>query len=168
MRDDSQRWDVPDALAGGYSANGITLAPVALTRQTLISGPRVLAQTKWPIVGWPAIAPAAPYALSLRRDRVLVIDGPAMEDGWFEDTCRAMSDASDAYTVFDLSGYRAFEILQRGAEIRLDAESNSVARGLFGLGVFLYRVNTADGFRIHVASGEAEALVKSLKTALTS
>lgn len=168
MRNDSNKWDAPAALTVGHTENGVALTPIELTRQTLISGPRVLSQADWSIVGWPGIAPTPPYALSLRRDRVLLVDGPDMAEGWQEDTQRAISDASDAYSVFDVSGDRAFEVLQRGAELRLDAESKSVARLLFGIGVLLYRVNTEDQFRIHVASSHAEALVKSLKLAISA
>jgi hypothetical protein len=166
MRDDSEKWDAPDALPRVHTENGVTLTPVTLTRQVLISGPQVLSCPDWPILRWPDIAPAPPYALSLRRDRVLLVDGPEMADGWHPDSGCAISDASDAYAVFDLSGRRAFEVLQRGAELRLDLPSPSVARLLFGLAVFLYRVEKGDRFRIHIASSQAEALVKSLKLAL--
>ncbi len=159
MRDDSAKWDAPAVLADTVRANGLVLTQVDLTRQTLISGPGVLAQTEWPVVGWPGLAPAAPYAIALRRDRVLVVDGPEMTDGWHEETNCAVSDASDAYAVFDLSGARAFGVLQRGAELSLDVPSKSAARLLFGLGVFLYRIEAEDRFRIHVASGHAEALL---------
>ena len=168
MRDDSDKWDAPDALTGPHAENGVVLTPVSLTRQTLISGPRVLSRPDWPIVTWPDIAPTAPYALSMRRDRVLLIEGPDMPDGWNGETERAISDASDAYAVFDISGDRAFEVLQRGAELRLDSDSKSVARLLFGFGVFLYRVNTADRFRIHVPSSQAGSLVCALKPALSA
>lgn len=167
MRDDSNKWDAPDALMGTHIQSGVTLVPVSLTRQTLISGPRVQSQTDWPIVGWPDIATTPTYALSLRRDRVLLVDGPDMAEGWHEDTQRAISDARDAYTVFDISGDRAIEVLQRGAEVRLDMESKSVARLLFGFGVFLYRVNSEDRFRIHAPSRQAGSLVGFLKAALS-
>jgi hypothetical protein len=167
MRDDSEKWDAPDALADVHAGHEVALASVALTRQTLISGPGDLSHPDWPIVGWPDIAPVGPFALSLRRDRVLLIDGPDMAEGWHEETNRAVSDASDAYAVFNLSGARAFEVLQRGAEMRLDAGSRSVARLLFGLGVLLYRIDTENRFRIHVGSSHAEALIRHLKLAMS-
>lgn len=166
MRDDRNRWDAPNSLAGVHTDNGITLTLVLLPRQMLISGSQVLGKTDWPIVGWPDIAPTAPYALAVRRDRLVLIDGPDIAEGWHQDTGCAISEASDAYAVFDLSGDRGFEVLQRGAELRLDMASRSVARLLFGLGVLLYRVDKGDRFRIHVASSQAEALLKSPKLAI--
>ncbi|GAW35008.1 hypothetical protein RA2_02066 [Roseovarius sp. A-2] len=168
MRDDSEKWDVPQPIDCVHKANGITLAPATLSRQVLFSGPSVLAQTEQPIASWPDIVAAHSYALSIRRDRVLQVNGPAASEGWHGDTCQAVTDASDAYAVFDISGERSLEVLKRGAELSLDVPSKSVARILFNLGVFLYRYEAETKFRIHVASGHAEALVRSLKVAIAA
>jgi len=168
MRDDSGKWDAPLPSGYAHDANGMTLAAVTLARQVLISGPDVLTQTKQPIAGWPDIVTADSYALSVRRDRVLLVNGPTVSEGWHDDIGQAVSDASDAYAVFDVSGERSLEVLKRGAELNLDVPSRSVARLLFGLGVFLYRYETENSFRIHVASAHAEALVKSLEGAIAA
>lgn len=168
MRDDSERWDAPDPTGYVHAANGVTLGPAAVTRQTLLSGSRVLTQTEQTIASWPDIVTAESYALSIRRDRVLLINGPAVAEGWHDGTCQAVSDASDAYAVFDMSGEKSLEVLKRGAELNLYIPSKSTARIVFGLRVFLYRYDAENRFRIHVASGHAEALVISLKGAIAA
>ncbi|WP_323778845.1 hypothetical protein [Leisingera sp.] len=168
MRDDSENWDAPQPSGYVHQANGITLAPATLTRQTLLSGPRVLAQTEQPIASWPDIVTAQSYALPIRRDRVLLVNGSAVPEGWQDDICQAVSDASDAYSVFDISGKNALEVLRRGAELNLGIPSRSVARTLFEFEVFLYRYETEISFRIHVASGQSEALLKFLTVAIAA
>lgn len=168
MRDDSEKWDAPQPTGYLHTANGITLAPATVTQQVLFSGPSVLAQTEQPIASWPDIVTAHSYGLSIRRDRVLLVNGLAMSEGWHDDTCQAVSDTSDAYAVLDISGERSLEVLKRGAELNLGVPSKSVARILFGLGVFLYRYDTENRFRIHVAGGHAEALVRSLQVAIAA
>jgi hypothetical protein len=163
MRDDSARWDeIADA---DFSANGVAIRPVTLQRQTMISGPDVLRQIDAPIVRWPGPVEAACYSLSLRTDRVLVVNGRETTEGWHEGTSQAVSDMTDAFAVFDISGERALELLSRGGELRPDTPSQSVARLLFGLDVFLYGHGTGGDLRIHVASGHAAALIKALKAA---
>ncbi|MEO9779900.1 MAG: hypothetical protein ABJH07_25775 [Sedimentitalea sp.] len=168
MRDDSERWDAADPNGYVHAANGITLVPAAVSRQTLLSGSRVLTQTEQSIASWPDIVADESYALSIRRDRVLLVNGPAVAEGWHEDSCQAVSDASDAYAVLDMSGEKSLEVLKRGAELNLNIPSKSTARIVFGLGVFLYRYDAENRFRIHVASGYAEALVISLKGAIAA
>ena len=150
MRDDSHRWDA--SISADMSADmsivkdGLSIAAVALNRQTLISGPAVLTQVEDQVVEWPGVAASAAYTLCLRRDRVLVVNGPDVADGWDVEEQLAISDVSDAY-------------------LSLTVPSRSVARMLFGLGVLLYRVGAKNRFRIHVASAQADALWKSLQTA---
>lgn len=165
MRDDTKKWDAPLALTTLEMSDGLTIRPVKLARQTLLSGVDVLGRTQHPISAWPGVVTAQTYALSLRRDRVLLVNGPALADGWHEDTAQAVSDVSDCYYVFDIRGDRAFSVLKRGAELRLDVPTKSVARLLFGLGVFLYRFDATDTFRVHVSHGQAETFLKSLKSA---
>ncbi|MEB8385637.1 hypothetical protein OO012_00230 [Rhodobacteraceae bacterium KMM 6894] len=166
MRDDSNKWDIPQPTNYEYTENGITLASVPLARQTLISGPNILTQTEPPIAAWPDIVTSDCYALPIRRDRVLLVNGPPLSQGWHDETRQAVSDASDAYAVFDINGERSLEVLKRGAELSLNVPSRSVARILFGLGVFLYRYDNESRFRIHVASGQTEALIRSLKVSI--
>ena len=164
MRDDTALWDAPRDPTKPIDVGPATLTPVQLTRQTLVSGPNVLHQTDLPLVEWPGAAPSGPYALTLRRDRVLRINAPETPYGWNDTTQQATSDVTDAYTVFDLTG-DALPLLGRGAEITPDIPSRSTARLLFGLGVFLYRLEDATTYRLHVPRAHAEALVKHVETA---
>ncbi len=169
MRDDSKRWDAPRAMGAAITAEGLAITPLSLPRQTLISGAQVLRQLGGQYgapSGWPDIASGTPYALALRRDRVLLVDGPQMADGWDAATGWAISDMSGAYMVFELTGPRAMGLLRRGTEISLARPSASVARPLFGLGTLLYRHGDGETFRIHVARGHGEALWKAFETCL--
>ncbi|MCZ4351221.1 hypothetical protein O4H61_01695 [Roseovarius aestuarii] len=168
MRDDSQRWDAPLPPDYAHSAKGITLTRTTLARQVVVSGPRVLTQIEGPVAEWPGIVTGQSYALCLRTDRVLLVNGPPLSEGWHEGTDQAVSDASDAYAVVDISGPRSLEVLTRGAELSLQHPSKSVARLLFGLGVFLYRHDSEDRFRIHVPSSQADALIQSIKGAMAA
>lgn len=163
MRDDSARWDeIGDS---DFIANGVAIRPVTLQRQTMISGPGILRQIDVPIVRWPDPIERESYALSLRTDRVLIVNGPDTAEGWYEATSQAVSDITDAFAVFDISGERALDLLLRGGELRPDIPSQSVARLLFGLGVFLYGHGPSGEFRVHVASGHSAALIKALMAA---
>jgi len=164
MRNDNAKWDVPE-LAIAHEVGGVTITTARVARQTLVSGPSVLTQTTHPLVRWPDIAVEEVYALALRRDRILIINGPDMTEGWDDITAQAVSDASDAYHVIDLAGEKAFDVLKRGSDVRLDVPSGSVARLCFGLGVFLYRCGTEQNFRLHISSAHIDAMIKSLKHA---
>ena len=165
MRDDSAKWTLIDIANVALDGPGVALRPVHLARQTLVSG--VGAQSCFQAelgapVGWPEPARGAAYAVSLRRDRVLLVDGPALEDGWDAARGLAVSDMSGAYAVFDLSGPRIGEILARGGEIDPAQPSRSAARRFAGLGVILYHRDTADRLRFHVLAGHAQALVSAM------
>lgn len=169
MRDDKNRWDAPRAMGARITAEGLSITPLSLSRQTLISGTGVLGQIGGEYgapVRWPDIASGTPYALSLRRDRVLLVEGPQMADGWHADRGQAISDATGAYLVFELSGPRAMDLLKHGTEISLASPSASVARPLFGIGTLLYRHGKPETFRVHVARGHGEALWKAFETSL--
>lgn len=165
MRDDSHRWDPPRAPDAPIDLGPAVLRPVRLARQLLVSGPGIRAGAGAPLVEWPGDAPAGPCALGLRRDRVLMIDGPEMAEGWDSARAIAISDMSDGYAVFNLSGPGALDLLRRGAAIDPRQPSASVVRLLFGIEVFLYRMQDGPRFRLHVARARAETLVKSFETA---
>lgn len=165
MRDDRNRWTAPDSNPATLDLGGATLERLAPLRQSLISGPGVRAASALQLIGWPDIAPAQPYAIVLRRDRIVEVGGDPGTEGWDTGTNRAFSDISQAYAVFDLGGPRAFDILKRGTEITHDLASASVARKLFALDVWLYRHRTDDRYRIHVTHALSEALAGNLVAA---
>lgn len=168
MRDDRNNWDAPRSDDKAVTIGAVTLRPVHLDRQTIISGPDVLTQTRLPLGAWPDTVLDDTYALSLRCDRILIVNGPPVMDGWDDTMRQAASDTSDAYKVFDLTGTGALAVLMRGTELNLAVESRSVIRLLFGLGVFLYRYKSEEGFRVHVGCAHADALWKNLQTAAES
>lgn len=162
MRDDSGFWTAP-AVPARRLGPGAALVGVAL-RQILVSGPGVLARLDVPVIGWPDTAPAPPYALSLRRDRALIVGGPPRPEGWDADRRLAVSDATDVWTILDLDGSAAVEIFARGGELSRDLPSRGAGRILFGLDLLLCRTGP-DGFRLHVPRGHTAALVGHLSAA---
>lgn len=162
MRDDRHRWDVVDLDASKIEARGLLITAIDVGSQCLVSGPKVLRQ-KAPTVKWPDVADGDTYTLSLRRDRVMCVGEPALADGWDDKKNQAVSDVGDAYVVFQLSGPNAIALLKRGTELRLDQPSKSVARMLFGLGLFLYRHGDEETYRLHVARAHGTAMWKSLR-----
>ena len=162
MRDDRKKWDVPDTFAEPLVLPGVELTRINADRQTIISAKDILLQVS-DAVGWPDIAQGVSYTLVLRRDRVLVVNGEPVADGWDGDRQQAVSDATDAYAIFQLTGPRAIEILKHGAAINLAQTSDSVARIMFGIEVYLYRHDDENRFRMHVSSSRAQSLWQNLK-----
>ena len=172
MRNDSHKWSPAQAITSFVDTpidlNVAVITPIELARQTLISGANVLSQINAPLIGWPDITSTESYALCLRRDRVLIVDEVSTNDsnrdtGWDDASQQALSDVSDSYAVFDLSGPQALELLQRGAEISLQTQSRSVMRLLFGLDTMIYRVASTDRFRIHIAWARQQSLIEHLQ-----
>ena len=165
MRDDSQRWAPPRDRSAEITAPELTIRALDLTRLTLLSGPRALSSTSLPLVDWPGLARGENYAISLRRDRVMEVNGPERPEGWDTKQNLAISDVTDAYSQVDITGPNAIALLNRGTELDLAIPSRSAARLLFGLGVFLYRHGQEDRFRLHVSAAHDEALWNALNDA---
>ena len=164
MRDDSAKWlpakglDRPE-----YQTDSVRLSIFKPIRQTLLSGPveKCLALVDVDdAYGWPDPVPDGPYALRLRRDRILMVNGPELEDGWQGGV--AVSDVTDGYAVIAVDGPDAFALLQRGTEISAMVTSASVSRMFAGFGVFLSAAGEKQ-FRLHVARGHLEALGSGLE-----
>lgn len=81
MRDDRHRWTPQSAHFDPIMIGAVTLQEIKLNRQIMVSGPAVR-DTFGPATGWPAVVSGDSYTLSLRRDRVLIVNGPAMAAGW--------------------------------------------------------------------------------------
>lgn len=160
MRDDRNRWNAPGSLGLPLEGPGVTVTPVTDLQQVLISGPDVR-RSFATLVEWPDVAQGGSYTLSLRRDRVMVIGGPARTEGWQESSQQAVTEMSDGYEVLDIAGPAAFDLLRRGAELSLTSPSRSVARLLFGMGTILYRHGSESTFRVHVGRSQAEAFLLS-------
>ncbi|MEM6589631.1 MAG: hypothetical protein AAF641_14385 [Pseudomonadota bacterium] len=165
MRDDSQRWAPPRDRVVEVTASGIAIRSFDIARLTMISGTRALTATQLAIADWPNTVEGDSYAISLRRDRILEVNGPARPDGWDADQNLAICDVTDAYTQVEITGPAALSLLNRGTELDPNTPSRSAARLLFGLGVFLYRHGHFDTYRIHAGSAQDEALWHALTDA---
>lgn len=165
MRDDSRKWTPPESVPAPLDLGGATLWVAILPRQTLISGTATRQNSPLPVIGWPDVATGEAYRITLRRDRVVEIGGDARPEGWDAERAEATSDITDGWSVLDLSGPRAFDILKRGTEISLSEPSASVVRKLWGLDTWLYRHEADNKFRLHIARAMEEALIGHIKAA---
>ncbi|MEX0340191.1 MAG: hypothetical protein AB3N11_14260 [Arenibacterium sp.] len=159
MRDDRHRWDAPDDLA---FKGGFELREVEGIKQHLVSGVSVQKQFVKMRVAWPDIGSGDNYALSLRRDQVLVVNGSDLRPGYDAQTGIAVTEMSSGFSVLDLSGPDAWAQLKRGAELCLDTPSRSVVRRVFGVDVVLYRFEAKGRFRLHVPRAMVQAFRKHL------
>jgi len=162
MRDDRHKW--APALGRKYPPINnphLSISVVNTGRQTLISGPykKCLEAGKLTqAAGWPKIVTAQHYALRLRRDRILLVNGPALSDGWQEDAGICVSDMSSAYITIEISGECALELLNRGTDLSIDAASASVARNFRGYEVLIYRWQSPTQFRLQCHHGNLQAI----------
>ena len=122
MRDDRDKWaPALGAERPPIENDHLRLSVVKIERQTLISGPyeKCLDICKLPhATGWPQIATGNNYAIRLRRDRILVVDGPSLEDGWHDDAGVSVSDMSSAYILVEIKGEDALDLLNRGVDFK--------------------------------------------------
>jgi len=142
----------------------VTQLPIK--RQVLISGVNALAASQLTRVGWPGDVNTDRtdrYALVLRRDRLLEINGEQRIDGWDDTSQCAVSDVTDGYVVFEISGSGAQDLLKQGGFINTDQPSPSVARQLFGQSVLLYRTN-ALSYRLHINRMFAQSLRDQIRS----
>lgn len=165
MRDDKHRWTPQRDKSKETSAPGVTIKALKIPRLTMVSGTNVLQQTSLSLVEWPEVAQGEVYAISLRRDRLMEVNGPQRVDGWDADQALAISNVSDAFSQVEVIGPNALSVLRRGTELDLSVPSRSAIRLLFGLSVFLYRHGSESNYRVHVASGYDEALWHALTDA---
>lgn len=166
MRDDTERWREPRiAREHEISRERVMLRRIFPGRQTLISGPRAAAMTLAAasgVVAWPDIATGEAFSLSLRRDRLLAINGGPFTMGWNAAEGLAISDMTSGYSVFELSGQGAMGVLATGTEIALGQPSASTLRLWHGFGIILYRYCEAERYRIHVGAGFTEAFFETI------
>ncbi len=169
MRDVSAKWPLIDTDSLALEGPGVALYSLRLERQTLVSGAGARAgftERLGAPVGWPAPARGEAYALGLGRDRLLLVNDPALEDGWDARAGLAVSDMSGGYAVFGLRGPGIGAVLARAGEIDPTRPSRSVARLFLGLEVLLYWHEAAPGgeqaLRLHVPACHAMTLVEAL------
>ncbi len=167
MRDDRDKW--APALGAERPAiknKHLQLSVVKTECQTLISGPykKCLDICNLPqATGWPQIATGHNYAVRLRRDRILVVDGPSLDDGWHDNAGVSVSDMSSAYILVEIKGDAALDLLNRGVDLDIDIASGSVVRSFRGFDVFIYRWQSETQFRMHCQHASLEAIWQLLQ-----
>lgn len=162
MRDDRDKWAPALGRERPHIENNhLHISVVKTNHQALISGPykKCLDICELPQAsGWPQIATGQNYAVRLRRDRILVVDGPSLEDGWHPGAGVCVSDMSSAYILVEIKGEAALELLNRGAELNVDVASGSVVRSFRGFECFIYRWQSETQFRMHFQHANLEAI----------
>ncbi|MBV1865771.1 MAG: hypothetical protein KUG74_15225 [Rhodobacteraceae bacterium] len=167
MRDDSTKWDTPlGQERATIAGDGFELSLIPLTCQTLISGPiaaclAVSGQKQ--AFGWPDIVTGQPYALRLRRDRLLVVNGGQQAEGWDERGV-AVSDMTGAYSVIEIDGPQAIDLLNSGTELSIDLPSGTVARQFHGFATLIYRWQSLTCYRLHIQRCYLEAIWKHMQS----
>lgn len=163
MRDDRMKWaPLPDTFLTA-ARDRVTIAPRHVGFQYLVSGLSVVSDGSH--IGWPEVCVRPDYTLSIRRDQILRVGCVQQATGWIAETGQAVSDMSDGYQVFEVSGPKAFDVLSRGAELDLSLASASTARALWGVSTLLYRHGNDTTFRLHVERSYAMGLYMALVTA---
>ncbi|MEX0280163.1 MAG: hypothetical protein AB3N13_03105 [Arenibacterium sp.] len=163
MRNDNRKWTSP---VGFDLATGLSVREIKGSRQFLVSGVDVQRRYASNLITWPDVVVSDNCALSLRRDQVLLVNGPHLPHGYNASTGLAATDMSSGLVILELSGPDAWTVLKRGAEIRLDTPSRSVARRVFGIDVMLYGYRDATCFRMHVPRAMAVALHQHVRAEL--
>ncbi len=175
MRDDRTKWQ---AFRKGQKEDithpGISISEFLPERLTLISGP-VDAAFKFAgvksAIAWPDVATGQTHALSIRRDRIILVNGPEISDGWYSQPGLAVSDMTAGYRSCNVVGPLASETLARGAEIDPSIPSASVARAFAGYPVFLHVYEAGHAFRLYASRAYFEGLwgtISSFSSAIES
>ncbi len=163
MRNDSHKWDAPPAQRQPVIRDNLTIRPITFQRQTLLSGPikTCLQLARQPsATGWPAPASGDSYALRLRRDRILSINGPTLPDGWHPEGI-AISDMTDGYACIEITGKGALDLLNQGTELDPTTPSGSCARLFQGQPCLIYQWQS-DSLRLHIEQPRAESIWQTL------
>lgn len=163
MRDDRMKWAALPETFLPVTRDRVAVTSCDVGRQYLVSGISAVAHGN--ASGWPDVVTNRAYRLQISRDQSLHVGGDAQPAGWQADVSLAVSDMSDGYHVFQVSGPAAFDLLCRGAELDLQMLSHSVARQLWGMHVLLYRHTSDSTYRLHVERGFAMALFTALARA---
>ena len=129
--------------------------------QTLISGDLDVALAALapgaPLVGLYGLAPEGAHALSIARDRALLVTPAPLgaADGWRDGWCATSVD--DGWVAVDVEGEGAAQVLMQGTSADLAAGSPSAAVLFASRRVLLARTDA--GFRLHVERPLLEALL---------
>ncbi|MDO6731878.1 hypothetical protein Q4577_17735 [Marinovum sp. 2_MG-2023] len=167
MRDDRNRW--PPLQGDGRAplfGQGVQAQVIKLQQQTVISGAfndcLSACGLDTAAGSGPDIATGDTYAVRQRRDRIVVVNGPALTDGWNDKHNVAVSDMTAAYCVISLLGPNAERVIATGTEFDSNLPSPSVSRLWHGFGILLYQHEKPNNYRIHIRSAHLESLWEML------
>jgi sarcosine oxidase gamma subunit len=99
------------------------------------------------------------FSVRLARDRLLIVsdDDAILTPGWHEEGY-AVTEMTGAFTVFEISGPDAMDVVKRASTIETAIPSPSAAVNFAGIGAVLYRHGPDNAIRVHVERGLAAYL----------
>jgi hypothetical protein len=173
MPDRGKFWSpVPDWSSANIRRLGLEIAAISTDTIWLVSGDlaKFLARHDdgADCVGPRNMCGADRYALCLALDRLLFVCRGAVPEtpGWSADGV-AITDVSDGFLLFDVTGPAALDVMALGAEYDFTSEAalagESAAMLFAGLKVSIARI--AAGWRLHVERSYAAALWQWLEHA---
>jgi sarcosine oxidase gamma subunit len=99
------------------------------------------------------------FSVRLARDRLLIVSDvdAILTQGWHEEGY-AVTEMTGAFTVFEISGLDAIDVVKRASTIGTAVPSPSAAVSFAGIGAVLYRHGPDNAIRVHVERGLAAYL----------
>lgn len=161
--DHAQKWPpVPDWETAALVGKGIQARSLSGLSQHLVSGNLgafAKAYTLGEGVGALGLATGTPYAARMARDRLAVVglDDAALRPGWHE-AGFAVTPMSGALHVFEFSGPRVMDLVERAAIIDPENPGPSAAVSFAGVTSCLYRYDNEETLRLHLDRGLAPYL----------
>lgn len=161
MRNLAEKWPVvPDWQDASIRGAGFSIRSVAGLNQLQASGDleafNRLIRLTGPGVGAFSIATGDPYVVRLARDRILAVSTTSfgITAGW-HDNKLAITEASAALHVFEISGPSLRQIVSRAVTVDPDNAGPSAALTFAGTSAIVYYHQDKQTLRLHVDRGFA-------------
>jgi sarcosine oxidase gamma subunit len=109
------------------------------------------------------------YALRVAPDRLLFVSVDGADDvtfGW-SDGC-AITDVSDGYVLFDITGLAASELMRFGALHDFETRSETASASMLFAGQRVILARIPQGWRLHVERPNAAAIWQWLQRAVSA
>jgi hypothetical protein len=167
--DPASKWTpVPDWSAARLARSDWRAAPAGELFRALVTGDLEAAlaslNPRSASVGLWDIAPGPLAAIRIGRDRALLVaSAPAATPWGWRPGGWAVSDASDAYKAFDITGPALRQIVAEATSANVEGGSPSAAIQFAGVPGLLYRI-AADQARLHVETALAPYVWRWLET----
>lgn len=157
---------VPDWSCASIRRDELSIAALAPQAAWLVSG-NLAAFLEWGSVRFGDAG--ARYSLRLAPDRLLYVslDGAAADGvtfGWSEDGC-AVTDVSDGFVLFDITGSAAADLIRVGALHDFEAKSDTASAAMLFAGQRVILARIQQGWRLHVERHSAAAIWQWLQRA---